>query len=122
LLDAGMLGVRDRHAAADAGTAQLFALHDGFDDALKLAGGDVASLEQRLDHLANDTFLVETRQFGADRLATDEVGKLHRCVPFWNSYAASGKPRDVRSPLAYWPSASLGGSAASAANSPGLKK
>src|SRR4051812_15141880 len=30
--DAGMLGMRNGHAAANAGAAELFALHDGADD------------------------------------------------------------------------------------------
>ena len=36
-IDAGVLGVRDGHAAADAGAAQFLALQDGLDDALELA-------------------------------------------------------------------------------------
>ena len=37
-IDAGVLGVRDGHAAADAGAAQFLALEDGLDDALEFAG------------------------------------------------------------------------------------
>ena len=60
-VDAGMLGVRHGHAAADAGAAQFLALEDRLDDALELVGLDFSRLEQRLDHLANGPFFIRRR-------------------------------------------------------------
>src|SRR5262249_49096139 len=40
-IDAGMLGVRDGDAAADAGRAQQLAFEDGLDDVFRLAGLEV---------------------------------------------------------------------------------
>src|SRR5262245_34067051 len=72
-LHARVFGVRDGDAAADAGAAQLLALHDGLDDAVQLLGLDFSRGQERLGHLSDDAFFVFRREVGTDRLTAHEV-------------------------------------------------
>ena len=91
-IDARVLGVGDRHAAADPRASQFLPLQDGLDDALALVGLDLPRLHQRLNHLPDRPFLIGSLQLGADGAATDKVGKLHaRNLP--SSFPRLAHPR-----------------------------
>src|SRR5437868_433901 len=80
-LYAAVLGVWDRHTAANSSAAQLFALHNGGNDALHFAGGDRPRLGQRLDQLANDIRLLIGLNVGLDRSDVDKIGEFHSAFP-----------------------------------------
>jgi hypothetical protein len=77
LFDAGVLGVRHGNTPANAGAAQLFALHDGGDDAIDIGGVHRAGGRERGDKLPNNRWLFVGGQIGADRRNADKIAEFH---------------------------------------------
>jgi hypothetical protein len=70
--------VGHRDAAANARAAKFLALEDRLDNALVVFLLNLARFEQRGGHRSNDGLLFFGLQVGADRLAANKIGKLHR--------------------------------------------
>src|SRR5579872_4365523 len=81
LLDAGVLGVRDGDAAADAGRAEQFALEDGADDVFDLGPLELAGGAQALDHLADDALLGGGLERDDDGIAHHKIRHAHARPP-----------------------------------------
>ncbi len=56
-----MLGVRNRDAAANSRTAELFTLENRLEDAVHLGRGNLAGLDQRLNHCPEDLLFAVSR-------------------------------------------------------------
>ena len=80
-LDAGVLGVRDGDAAADAGRAEQLALENGPHHVVEVGFAEAARAVQAGRHFADHPFLVDGGQIGDDGFAHHEVRHTHDSDP-----------------------------------------
>jgi hypothetical protein len=74
---ARVLRVRHGHTPADPGAPKIFSLEDGLDDALFIGSGDLAGIDERTNHLADDALFRVSVDMGANRVRRDKIGELH---------------------------------------------